>query len=58
MDALRRLIVLLLCPALVVAAVVSNPIPEEKGQWVVTGAEVFEGKTLNAANLTIDSGGT
>ena len=61
MDALKRFVVLLLCPALVVAAVVfaavTTPIVE-KGEWVVTGQETVTDSIINAANVTIESGGT
>ena len=40
-----------------VFAAVSAPIIE-KGEWVITGEETITDSIINAANVTIESGGT
>ena len=53
--ALRRLVLLVLFPTFVVAAVSMPTI--EKGEWVVTGQESITDSIINAANVTVESGG-
>ena len=55
MDALRRLVLLVLCPAFVVAAVTMPVV--EKGDWHVTGEETISGSIINALNVTVENGG-
>ena len=57
MDALRKILVFLLCPAMAVAATLVNPVPLEKENWVVTGQESITDSIINAANVTVESGG-
>ena len=54
-DALRRLVLLVLCPAFVVAAVTMPVV--EKGDWHVTGEETISGSIINALNVTVENGG-